>query len=314
MSKSTNKILGELPVSDSGDGFHTVSLDHYEDFTKLLGANRFRDYPEYIFRGHRDPSWPLLPSLYRRIADAFSTEKPAKTKHLQLDQQMRAGEKTYIILKHYLFGLRGTAWHEPHHEHLIHWFETHKSASPHINDLWIDGKRDRLLWDAAINTWATGQHYRLWTPLLDWTESPLVAFYFAFEQADQRKAGEESRVVYALNRKLIEERCSHQNFEGTPLDFVTPFMRHNPRLIAQQGLFTYSHTYESVEDWVRGSFKGEETPVLIRFLIRNVPTIDAVRWLNRHGINDRNLFPDLDGIARFTNRIFDDEKLDYIRA
>jgi len=301
-----------FPVSDSGDGFHTVTLEHYEQFAQLLGRERFRDYPEYIFRGHRDPSWPLLPSLYRRLASEFSKDIPSTSKLSMLEQQKHAGEKTASILKHYLYGLRGTAWHDASHELIIHWFENDAPARPHINDLRIAANGNRHLWTATINTWAMGQHYRLSTPLLDWTESPLVAFYFAFEQPDQRAAGEESRVVFALNRKLVQERCRHKNFDHAPLDFVTPFSRNNPRLIAQQGLFTYSHVYQSVEDWVREVFEGEDLPVLIRFLIRNVPTMDAVRWLNRHGINDRNLFPDLEGIARFSNRAFDDERLDHI--
>lgn len=297
-------------VSDSGDGVHTVKVGAYEDFTRLLDKDHFLNRPEYIFRGHRDPSWTLLPTLYRRIASELRANA---TTEEHLTAKKEAGERTANVLKHFLYGLRGTEWHDEKHELLIRWFEAQKGRSVHINELRAVSQHDPELWASLLNAWALGQHQRLWTPLLDWTASPLVAFYFAFYEADERDDGDESRVVFALNRKLVDERCRHKNFEHDRLECFTPYSRQNPRLIAQQGYFTYSHTYESVESWVRKAFQGETNKaVLIRILITNVKTEQAMRWLNRHGISDRTLFPDLEGITRFTNRAFEDRDLDHL--
>lgn len=60
--------------------------------------------------------------------------------------------------------------------------------------------------------WAIGQHYGLPTPLLDWTECPYIAAYFAFYE----KSGKErtkNRVIFALNRaaKLLVKKPKTPN-------------------------------------------------------------------------------------------------------
>jgi hypothetical protein len=319
-SKKTATIDGilRLRVADSRNGFHTVLIEDYEQFTELLGAKYFRDHPEYVYRGHRDPSWPLLPSLYRDFSIRF--HRMAKTRDELLTLQDITGRETTRILIYFLYCLRGTQWYDSAQDIIVEWFERHIPlgsvtseirAIPHIKELVLDGIAEPRLWHTLVDTWALGQHNGLHTPLLDWTKSLLAAFYFAFSASDTRAEGEECRVVYALNRQLIEQRCASSELGHSALEFVTPMGRNNPRLFAQQGLFTYSHAYESVEDWVTSLFRDDERPVLIRFLIRNVNSREAVRWLARAGISDRTIFPDLRGVCDFSNRIVTDNALDY---
>lgn len=143
---------------------------------------------------------------------------------------------------------------------------------------------------------ALAQHHGLPTRLLDWTENPLVAAFFACSDSE----GDDG-VLYVLNaRGLVDED------EETPLE-VTEVKRYRParstrRIAAQRGLFTvHPNPTQALE-------LSEEGPVRLHRAIIDGEFKKKLRWnLSRFGFNHATLFPDLDGIARNVQWMFSDE-------
>jgi len=158
--------------------------------------------------------------------------------------------------------------------------------------------------------WALGQHHGLITPLLDWTESPFVAAFFAFEKDDPEFKG--SRVIYALSRNAIIKKSKEIQKEYTDMhrppitEIISPLLEDNARLVNQRGLFTRSPDGVDLEKWVRTNFQNEKSEyILIKIAIPNTGRDQFLRALNRMNISHLSLFPDVYGSSQFCNMFLD---------
>ncbi|HET7220046.1 MAG TPA: FRG domain-containing protein [Vicinamibacterales bacterium] len=179
--------------------------------------------------------------------------------------------------------------------------------------------------DSIWNWLALGQHRGLPTRLLDWTYSPLVALHFATDDLSQfdrdgaiwcvNFVEANKRLPRKLQRLLVDEASDTFTVEmlsrfPTLRDFDTlarePFVVFveppaiDSRILHQLALFSLiSDPAANLDDWL------ERHPDLCRKIV--VPA--RLKWeirdkLDQANVNERVLFPGLDGLSRWLARYY----------
>jgi len=288
------------------EGFLVEELNSWEDFVEFAKDEK-RCWPTLIFRGQANAEWKLLsrldrlekkyntkPNLSGGVPDKFDCPRVGRPIHLKRFRELALDK-----------------------------------ISKDVDD-------DVLC--------AIAQHHGLATHLLDFTYSPFVALFFAFEE--EKCWCEENgiavfkepckRAVFTLTHHLVE-------------DLIQPFSAPgygNYRAVSQAGLFVRMPDPEKeetgsegiklkqvdLESYVKKNYKGETyqepcadgssnlhpSPILKKFEIpnKNEERVKCLRFLDQMNINRAALFPDLDGVAKYVNDLWEinfDKALGYIK-
>jgi hypothetical protein len=239
----------------------------------------------WCFRGQRESSWSLTTSLDRAVKVEYVRRDVSGCYHLD-----REAEERDLLLR----------FRQQAHNHIRH--------LPSIDDLggWL----------------ALMQHHRVPTRLLDWTQSPYVAMYFALEDEPQ----ESCSGVWAIDLHWLQTKAPKplgsegsisalEDVQGRA-ERVNGLLRQtekpvivqidplgtNERMLAQQGTFLCKLYHQASFSQILMTMMIDpdmpHQPVLRKLEIEKGLRIKLLKNLRQMGIHSASLFPGFDGFAK----------------
>lgn len=279
-------------------------IEYIEKLKTYYPSNVFFNNPvsnSFLYRGISNSSYKLVPSVYRKTEHDFEGRIITNDKYLAW-----SSEKSLL-------------------QSFIH--EASSYLSIPANDL--------LKWAEYA------QHYGVPTRFLDWSLNPLVALYFACK--DKTSTDGAVWLLHAINykrflakhleipdTKTVKEIIIDLLNESSTVEYpilYTPYFV-DARMSAQKSYFlvwgTKKEAFEDLlvdeqlfmelpeeDNGTRVYGTAQETDSLFKFLIHADRKQPLLHELDMVGINEKTLFPGLDGVGRYIERQY---RFDYNEA
>jgi hypothetical protein len=251
-----------------------LNLSSWEEFEKEvtdLLATWHKPKPSMstlLFRGQSDSCWRLKTTLERYAPDSLKVKDYYRAIHRAKSQFESLTQQRWEI----------------------------QTLSDYEDSL-MKSQEYFAQWDVRVYQYMIYlRHHGFPSPLLDWSASPYVAAFFAFNQAT--KSSHVS--IYAY----LEYPSQAKQFspESVAIYGVAPNIQSHPRHVLQQCEYTIC-TIKSDDHWIYSCHEDvfaredEEQDVLWKFNIPSSERLKVLRLLDRYNLNAFSLFGSEESLA-----------------
>ena len=294
--------------------------------SELYQENNSPIYTDYIYRGHKDSTWKLLPSVYRQKENENDEIYQGRMNiYRSGNGNLNGGEVGAFI--NFVKGMDSLGFDIS--DESFELINVNNKISSINGTNYHRFKTQYFPKKEQLSELALAQHYGVETRLLDFTENPFIAIFFAsessfpfqkFNKDDIKKIG-----VWVIP-KLIIEAVKHEKY----IDYIDVKKYQNNYINAQSGVFinyfpaienlmgrginieksNYVNITYTLDQLLTEKFQNEDLNKLITehigkpmlFTLPHDELLPIAKRLNQLNINWVKLMPSLDGVKKEVER------------
>ncbi len=187
----------------------------------------------------------------------------------------------------------------PTHNDFLTYFQTILPFVQEPVEAWDGSRRDLSDPSQLAEFLAFLQHNGFPTPLIDWTFSPYIAAYFAFEGINHFSPQNEKVAIYSFHQEAwlnTFKQTYDWEIEEPHVTVLQPNYRGNPKQMLQQGTFIFTNQ-PNVESHIRHN-ENDERLFLHKYEISVKERGKVFKELNAMNISAMQLAPSMESVCK----------------